>query len=237
MGNIWFKFYGSEYLGDAKILCLSAIERSCWVTLLCHACSTNDGVIRYLSEENLLVQSGVSPKDVETHKGIILKLQDMQMITVDNGVITIKNWQKRQERSLTAYERVKRYRQKKRNDNANDNDREEEKRRDKKRIDKSIGEISTPKTDSLKFFSMVEQNGEEYEKFIQTINTKTGADPGFLKMEIKKFCNFWLERNRSGTKRKWELERTFEVDRRLSTWFRNAQKWSSERKTKGKSIV
>jgi hypothetical protein len=35
---------------------------------------------------------------------------------------------------------------------------------------------------------------------------------------LTKFCNYWTEKNRSGTKMRWELEKTFEITRRLATW-------------------
>lgn len=37
--------------------------------------------------------------------------------------------------------------------------------------------------------------------------------------EIQKFYTYWTERNKTGKKKRWEMEKTFEVDRRLSTWF------------------
>ena len=35
---------------------------------------------------------------------------------------------------------------------------------------------------------------------------------------LQKFCNYWTEKNKSGTKMRWELERVFEISRRLATW-------------------
>ena len=146
----WFKFYGNEYLIDPKILSLSPAERSCWITLLCYA-SNNDnaddnasdnGVIRYLDEDKLMIQAGLDMQreEWEETKGILKKLSKLKMIRLDNGVITIKNWLKRQEMNLTSYERVKRWREKKRLDNAPDNAMitVEESRVDKSRVDNNI---------------------------------------------------------------------------------------------------
>lgn len=128
----WFKFYGQDYLSDPKVVGLSACERSCWITLLSYASVNDNGMITFLSEEQLMIQAGISPMHEEWQNsvGVLEKFKNMGMITLDNGMITVKNWQKRQETSLTSYERVKRHRQKKRADNANDND-----RIDKNRID------------------------------------------------------------------------------------------------------
>jgi len=37
--------------------------------------------------------------------------------------------------------------------------------------------------------------------------------------ELDKFLLYWTERNKSGTKMRWQMEPTFELKRRLATWF------------------
>lgn len=44
--------------------------------------------------------------------------------------------------------------------------------------------------------------------------------------ELKKFFVYWTEPNKSGTKQKWQLERTFEVKRRLYTWLSRAGQYA-----------
>ncbi len=46
--------------------------------------------------------------------------------------------------------------------------------------------------------------------------------------ERQKFYNYWTEKNKSGTKQRWELEKTFDVDRRFATWQQNAAKFNSQ---------
>lgn len=46
--------------------------------------------------------------------------------------------------------------------------------------------------------------------------------------ERKKFYNYWTEKNKSGTKQRWELEKTFEVGKRFATWQLNAAKFNSQ---------
>lgn len=91
MINPWFKFYGSEYLSDLKINQLTPNERSCWITILCHASQTKDGVIKFLSEKQLLKDSGVTTKIAA-----LSKFESLDMIEVCNGDVTVKNWTKRQ---------------------------------------------------------------------------------------------------------------------------------------------
>lgn len=52
--------------------------------------------------------------------GVLDKFAKLGMITFDNEVITLSNWSKRQGNALSGYERLKRHREKYRNDN-NDN--------------------------------------------------------------------------------------------------------------------
>jgi hypothetical protein len=35
---------------------------------------------------------------------------------------------------------------------------------------------------------------------------------------LNKFCSYWTEKNKSGTKMRFELERVFEISKRLATW-------------------
>lgn len=52
-----------------------------------------------------------------------------------------------------------------------------------------------------------------------------------LKM-LDDFFSYWSEPNKSKTKMKWELERTWDTKRRLKRWFDNNKKWNHE--TNGK---
>lgn len=151
----WFKFYGQDWLMDAKVLQLEPEERLCFITLMCLASSSDDGLVKGYTEAMIRRLS-----DVDGAEGCLEHFSNIGMITIDNAndnngcVITIKNWDKRQNSNFTQYERVKRHREKIKgkegfkntvtttdlvplviNDNAgnviNDNPREEKKREDK----------------------------------------------------------------------------------------------------------
>lgn len=120
----WFKFYGVEYLADPKMLALTSSERSCWLTLLCLACaSESNGIIKYVTEERLMLQSGLNfqYEEWEQTEGILKKLEKLEMITISNEIITIINWNKRQETSLTNAERQARFREKQKQSNEKSN--------------------------------------------------------------------------------------------------------------------
>jgi len=127
MANQWFKFYGGEYLSDTKILQLNAEERSCWIVLLCLASQSENGIIKFLSEQQLLNMAGIVDKDIK----VLDKLEKLDMIRICNGNVTVINWEKRQ--YSEGYSRVMKYRKQK--CNAKDNDRIEENRIEENRID------------------------------------------------------------------------------------------------------
>lgn len=108
----WFKFYGTEYLADQKVLELSACERSCWITLLSYA-SQGNGTIKNVSEPKLMQQAGVGygKDEWDETRGVLNHFKKLGMITVSNGVITVCNWKKRQESSLTNAERQAKFRE------------------------------------------------------------------------------------------------------------------------------
>jgi len=147
MANLWFKLYGGEYLSDPKIERLSPIERSCWITILCMASMGEGGVVEFLTVESLLNRSGVHydpyfPEEWEKALGVLSKFEKLKMIELnDDGIIIVKNWNKRQEHNLTVAERVAKCRANKANvTNDVTNVTTEKNRIEKNRIEKNIKE-------------------------------------------------------------------------------------------------
>jgi N-terminal phage replisome organiser (Phage_rep_org_N) len=150
MGNQWYKFYGAEFLSDPKIGALSSQERSCWITLMCLASSSStQGVIEYLTIEVLLSKSGInydpySPNEWNNCLAVLDKFEKMKMIKKnENGMIELINWNKRQEKVMTATERSRKYRAKSKENYENETDATkqnesatlEENRKEKNRIE------------------------------------------------------------------------------------------------------
>ena len=46
------------------------------------------------------------------------------------------------------------------------------------------------------------------------------------------FCEYWTETNKSGKKMKFEMQKTFDVKRRLSRWAKNDKKWNKTKTSK-----
>jgi hypothetical protein len=102
-----------------------------------------------------------------------------------------------------------------------------EDKRSKEKID-SGADAPTPKDIAIEFFQQVEylKDGKDHlaarliEK-IKNICAKTNAPYENILKEIIKFSDYWTELNSTGKKQRWEKQPTFEINRRLSTWFGN----------------
>lgn len=107
----------------------------------------------------------------------------------------------------------------------------------------------TPKEKALQFFEGVEalKNKQEVpwlQEFLNAIAQKNNnVSKQAIWNEIKAFASYWTELNSTGTREKWTLQKTFEVEKRLVTWFNRAGfKGFSASSTfaksgKGKSII
>lgn len=124
MANQWFKMYGADYLSDPKIKSLTASERSCWLTMLCYAStSTVEGEIMYLPEKQIMLDSGIDPLSEEWNLtvGFMKKFSNLRMIDIEeSGIIKIINWNKRQDRKFSGYDRIKRFRERAKSKNQNE---------------------------------------------------------------------------------------------------------------------
>jgi hypothetical protein len=49
----------------------------------------------------------------------------------------------------------------------------------------------------------------------------------------QEFLEYWTETNKNGTKMKFEMQKTFDIKRRMKTWYKNSEKWDKP-KTKSK---
>lgn len=95
---------------------------------------------------------------------------------------------------------------------------------------RNINSILTPREETEKFMEMINQNSAEYLHFLVEFSKRTNLDENVAGREVKKFANYWCEKTGNGKKMRWEMEKTFEFQRRLSKWFGNASQWSLEKK-------
>lgn len=98
----------------------------------------------------------------------------------------------------------------------------EENRIEQSRVEENL----TPSQEARDFF-----NGG-YESIFEEIKRSTGIEESSLKSELQKFILYWTERTKSGTKQRWETERTFEVKRRLTTWLSRVNNFTNKKEVK-----
>lgn len=97
---------------------------------------------------------------------------------------------------------------------------------------------TTPAQLAKLFFEMVKNKSSSYQEFILSLSSKKNLNVEKVRAEIDKFTKYWTERTPSGKKEKWELEKTFEVDGRLGTWFSRVQTFSSNsRPNSGPTVI
>jgi DNA-binding MarR family transcriptional regulator len=89
-----------------------------------------------------------------------------------------------------------------------------------KALDTQHPREETPGEYARRFFSGDQQVVEEL--VADLLKHTQGRGEEGIKVEMRKFYSYWTEPNKSGTKVKWELERTFDVKRRLYTWLSRA---------------
>ena len=67
---------------------------------------------------------------------------------------------------------------------------------------------------------------------IETFKTKVFTYSNIHSVDmLNKFINYWSELNKSGTKMRHELEKTWEIEKRLATWKNNNDKFENPKKT------
>jgi hypothetical protein len=138
--------------------------------------------------------------------------------TAKGGIVTIKNWDEHQQvdrkvdqgRSkdgpgIDPNKNVKNYKNVK-----------------KGTADEKISSDPTPAEIAEEFFA----KGEIYNHVLMGVIQK-GNSQEAAQAELEKFIDYWTEPSKSGKTCRWKQQKTFEVRRRLSTWFRNAEKSSS----------
>jgi hypothetical protein len=73
---------------------------------------------------------------------------------------------------------------------------------------------------------------ERYEEFRQDLVPYVDK---YGKETIREFFDYWTEKNKAGKKMKFEMQRTFEISKRLATWKKKSQEFTFTRN--GKELV
>ncbi len=92
------------------------------------------------------------------------------------------------------------------------------------------GETSspTPSQTMKDFIQMVDQKNERYEQFIKSLPSIGTVGIEKVRGELDKFASYWSELTKDGKRQRWELEKTFEVRRRIVTWLSRINTFTSQ---------
>src|SRR3990167_5181379 len=183
----WFKFYGQDWLTDPKLTGMSAVDKLCFITLLCLA-SGSGGKVKNLDEEALkhithlyydvtCVHRGEGGCEWCNADGVLKRLEEKGMISYESNELIVTNYKKRQETNLTNAERQARFREKKKTPSYGSNarveeSRVEETRRDKKRKEKKVGRFAPPSLQEVSNYCLERKNGISPQGFIDFYESK-----------------------------------------------------------------
>lgn len=95
-----------------------------------------------------------------------------------------------------------------------------------------IMRTKTPGEESREFFD----KGDVYADIVLMLE-KNGFNNEQAYTELEKFIAYWTEPNKSGKATRWEMQKTFDVKRRLKTWLMNTQKFNSFSQSQKTGIV
>lgn len=85
-----------------------------------------------------------------------------------------------------------------------------------------------PRERARRFFEdvaalMQKKRAEETEATLRKICEQTGIPKGRLWNDVVAFTIYWSEKDPRGKKERWQLQKTFEVEKRLYTWLRRSK--------------
>ena len=67
---------------------------------------------------------------------------------------------------------------------------------------------------------------------IANVTTAIGIEPcdgcNRRKDQLNKFYQYWIEPNKSKTKLKWQMQKTWDLQMRVNKWFNNAEIWEAK---------
>lgn len=218
----WFKFYGQDYLTDPKMISLSLAEKVYWLTILCLASNSDDGVIDHLTEDNLKMIAGVKPNDPEwsSHKSIFDTFVGLNLIRLNGSSIEVVNFKKRQESNLTGAERTANYRERLKKRHTSDIDCDEERHKSDARVEENRVE-KILKKDMLTLFA-------EFWSAYPRKESKKKAELSFLKISPSPdlFAKIMAGLDRAKKSQQWTKDGGAFIPH-PTTWL-NQERWNDE---------
>lgn len=109
----------------------------------------------------------------------------------------------------------------------------------------TITPIETPREKAERFFQGIEDLMSKKEcpwlaGWLRDFTARYNVDKKVIWDEVRNFGMYWTEKNSTGMKERWQMEKTFEVERRLMTWFQRKHiqaKNNQIAKSRGRAII
>jgi biotin operon repressor len=99
----------------------------------------------------------------------------------------------------------------------------------------SIEEKKLAPAEEMNLF--LEEDKILFNRAVDYIAEKHGIEKTMVANELEKFKSYWSELNKSGKKQRWELQETFQLGRRIGTWFRNMDQFRKQKQEKSNEFV
>lgn len=99
-------------------------------------------------------------------------------------------------------------------------------------IDKTVRQREEKRISPSEEMRLFIKESGYFDKIASELIRKSKAPPDMIAKELLHFRSYWSELNGSGKKQRWELQKTFELKRRLGTWFRNTEKFNQNKQKK-----
>jgi hypothetical protein len=220
MNPIWWRAY-NEALHDPKVIALSDRLHRAWFNLLCVS-SKNDGVLPGIGTVAIELRISKHRAAEYVTALVVAGLFD----AIEGGKFTPHNWRRRQFQSDVSTERVKRFRQQRRNVSVTPPETETETETENKPSEEAIASSSGPRTPSARATRLPDDWMPTAED--GTFAIDQGLTPAEAQAEFDKFRDHWKAKSgRDATKVDWSAT--------WRNWIRNAVKWKGKPNANGRN--
>lgn len=76
------------------------------------------------------------------------------------------------------------------------------------------------------FLEIFEEKILKNEEFLEKIKNKFEFENESLKSSAENFLIYWTEKNENWKKERWQMQKTFDIQKRFYTWLSNEKKWN-----------
>lgn len=113
------------------------------------------------------------------------------------------------------------------NNNIRKKEYKKERYTDNKTFNNSGANAPTPEDNMMDFIENVTKRTDKATRLVYKISDRYKLSVEKVAAELDKFVSYWCEKTRDGKRERWQLGKTFEVQKRLATWFQKMQNYST----------